>query len=73
MLFLVRTMSNILDECTSAVSVDVEGLMYTHSKEIGITLITVSHRETLWQYHDYLMKLDGEGGWSFDKMPELSS
>jgi ATP-binding cassette subfamily D (ALD) long-chain fatty acid import protein len=32
----------ILDECTSAVSSDVEGLMYEHAKSIGITLITIS-------------------------------
>ena len=32
----------ILDECTSAVSIDVEGHLYTHMKSIGITLVTVS-------------------------------
>jgi ABC-type uncharacterized transport system fused permease/ATPase subunit len=46
----------ILDECTSAVSMDVEGHLYTYMKSQGITLITVSHRETLWKYHEYLLK-----------------
>lgn len=32
----------ILDECTSAVSSDVEGLMYEHAKSLGITLVTIS-------------------------------
>lgn len=32
----------VLDECTSAVSTDVEGLMYEHAKSLGITLITIS-------------------------------
>jgi hypothetical protein len=34
----------ILDECTSALSLDVEQKLYTHAKQLGITLLTVSHR-----------------------------
>ena len=58
----------ILDECTSAVSSDVEWQIYTQAKEMNITLITVSHRPTLWKYHDWLLKLDGEGGYTFQEM-----
>lgn len=60
----------ILDECTSAVSVDVEGHLYTYMKEQGITLITVSHRDTLWKFHDYLLKFKGDQQYEFGKMPE---
>lgn len=42
----------ILDECTSAVSVDVEGSMYDYCREVGITLFTVSHRRSLWKHHE---------------------
>lgn len=59
----------ILDECTSAVSIDVEGHLYTYMKEQGITLITVSHRETLWKYHEYLLKFKGDQQYEFGKMP----
>ena len=60
----------ILDECTSAVSVDVEGHLYTHMKAQGITLITCSHRDTLWKYHDYMLKFEGDKKYSFNPMPE---
>jgi ABC-type uncharacterized transport system fused permease/ATPase subunit len=59
----------ILDECTSAVSVDVEGHLYSYMKSVGITMITVSHRDTLWKYHDYLLRFFGDKEYSFTEMP----
>ncbi|KAG9397912.1 ATP-binding cassette sub- D member 3 [Aphanomyces cochlioides] len=58
----------ILDECMSAVSVDVEGLMYAYCKQQGITLFTVSHRHSLWKYHEYVLQFDGRGEYSFRKI-----
>jgi ATP-binding cassette subfamily D (ALD) protein 3 len=55
----------ILDECTSAVSVDVEGSMYRYCREVGITLFTVSHRRSLWKHHEYYLQMDGRGSVEF--------
>lgn len=65
-LFYHKPKFAILDECTSSVSLDIEAIMYNHSKELGITLITVSHRPTLWKYHDYLLRMNGEGDYTFE-------
>ncbi|KNC53822.1 ATP-binding cassette [Thecamonas trahens ATCC 50062] len=71
-LFYHRPQFAILDECTSAVSVDVEGFMYEHCRsELGITLFTVSHRKSLWKYHDYVLAFDGRGGYSFSAIADL--
>uniref|UniRef100_A0A8C0N904 ATP-binding cassette sub-family D member 3 n=1 Tax=Canis lupus familiaris TaxID=9615 RepID=A0A8C0N904_CANLF len=51
-LFYHKPQFAILDECTSAVSVDVEGYIYSHCRKVGITLFTVSHRKSLWKHHE---------------------
>ncbi|XP_046846152.1 ATP-binding cassette sub-family D member 3-like [Xenia sp. Carnegie-2017] len=67
-LFYHRPQFAILDECTSAVSVDVEGFIYSHCREIGITLFTVSHRKSLWKHHEFVLYMDGRGSYDFKKI-----
>lgn len=56
-----------LDECTSAISQDDEPYFYGLLQKAGVTLITVSHRETLRSLHRAVVQLDGEGGCSISE------
>lgn len=61
----------IIDEGTSAVSSDVEGLLYERCKERGITLITISTRASLKRYHTFNLTLGlGEDGsqWEWERI-----
>jgi len=58
----------ILDECTSAVPLQIERIMFEHATRRGITLLTVSHRSSLWQYHQMILQYDGQGGYVFTEL-----
>lgn len=55
----------VLDECTSAVSPEMEQFVYEHAQKIGISVLSVAHRPALWHFHNRLLKLDGKGGYYF--------
>ncbi|KAL7417460.1 ABC transporter transmembrane region 2-domain-containing protein [Mrakia frigida] len=55
----------ILDECTSGVTLEVEKKIYDHATKLGITMLTVSHRPSLWKYHSTILQYDGQGGYVF--------
>lgn len=57
----------VLDECTSAVSPEMEQKMYKTAQNLGISLISVCHRTSLWHFHNYLLKFDGKGNYQFGK------
>ncbi|KAH0549290.1 ATP-binding cassette sub-family D member 3 [Cotesia glomerata] len=64
-LFYHKPQFAILDECTSAVSVDVEDSMYSYCRQANISLFTVSHRRSLWKHHEYYLLMDGRGSYEF--------
>jgi ATP-binding cassette subfamily D (ALD) long-chain fatty acid import protein len=43
-------------------------IRYTHATKLGICLMTVSHRPSLWKYHNYILQYDGQGGYVFTKL-----
>lgn len=57
----------VLDECTSAVSPEMEQKMYKHAQDLGITVLSVCHRTTLWHFHTHLLSFDGKGNYKFGK------
>lgn len=63
----------VLDECTSAVSQEVESRIYLACRALGISLFTVSHKPGLARFHEYRLHLDGRGGWSWSDIAATSS
>ena len=55
-----------IDECTSAVSVDVERRLYKAAIDMGITSITISQRLALTEFHENELRLGEltDAGWS---------
>lgn len=55
----------VLDECTSSISSDLERECYRIATEdLKITVISVCHRTTLWEFHSKILKFkrpEGEG------------
>ncbi|CAC9517809.1 ABCD2 / ATP-binding cassette protein subfamily D [Leishmania donovani] len=67
-LFFHRPRFAILDECSSLVDLDVERQMYDRCVELGITVITIAHRRSVWQYHNWILYFDGSGGYMFSPL-----
>lgn len=62
-LFLRKPKFAFLDEATSALDEENQVALYTMIKESGIGFISVGHRMTLLQHHDWLLQLDRSGSW----------
>ncbi|KXL48824.1 hypothetical protein M433DRAFT_376529 [Acidomyces richmondensis BFW] len=67
-LFYHRPKYAILDECTASLTPEIEKLIYDQAKRLGITIMSVSHRRSLWRYHGWILQFDGQGGYVFTKL-----
>ena len=55
----------ILDECTSAVTREMEQRLYSYCTTNGISYITIAHRPALQAYHHRVLAIgDGECGFT---------
>ncbi|WP_414544085.1 ABC transporter ATP-binding protein/permease [Nostoc sp. CCY0012] len=62
----------ILDEATSALDLANEKSLYQQLKAKQTTLISVGHRPSLLQYHEYVLELDGTSSWRLLPMEEYT-
>ena len=62
----------VLDEASAAVSGDIEAELLLACHRRGITMISISHRKHLRQFHTAVLTIhgDGEGGWSMEDISD---
>jgi vitamin B12/bleomycin/antimicrobial peptide transport system ATP-binding/permease protein len=53
----------ILDEATSALDLKNEGHLYQQLQHTKTTFISVGHRESLFNYHQWVLELSGDSSW----------
>jgi vitamin B12/bleomycin/antimicrobial peptide transport system ATP-binding/permease protein len=64
-LLLSKTRYAILDEATSALDAENERNLYQQLKDSGITFLSVGHRESLNEHHQFTLDFAGDQTWVF--------
>ncbi|UKO95766.1 ABC transporter ATP-binding protein/permease [Nostoc sp. UHCC 0870] len=62
-LLVTRPSFTILDEATSALDLTNEGNLYQQLQEAKTTFISVGHRESLFNYHQWVLELAQDSSW----------
>jgi putative ATP-binding cassette transporter len=62
-LLVTRPSFTILDEATSALDLTNECNLYQQLKETNTTFISVGHRESLFDYHQWVLELSQDSSW----------
>lgn len=57
-----------LDEITSSIDRKTEMKMYNYLMENNLTLVSIAHRETLRQYHQFELQLLGNGTYTLENI-----
>jgi vitamin B12/bleomycin/antimicrobial peptide transport system ATP-binding/permease protein len=62
-LFINRPGFAVLDEATSALDTENEAMLYRKLQELDIHYISVGHRSSILNYHNYVLELRGQDQW----------
>jgi vitamin B12/bleomycin/antimicrobial peptide transport system ATP-binding/permease protein len=62
-LLVTRPSFTILDEATSALDLNNEGSLYQQLQSTKTTFISVGHRESLFDYHQWVLELAQDSSW----------
>lgn len=62
-LLITHPSFTILDEATSALDLNNEGNLYQQLQSTKTTFISVGHRESLFNYHQWVLELSEESHW----------
>lgn len=57
----------VLDEATSSMDEETEEYLYRTLIDLGVTVISISHRSNIIELHDTLVRLDGQGGYTIEE------
>ncbi|MHC5820227.1 MAG: ABC transporter ATP-binding protein/permease [Nostoc sp.] len=69
-LLITHPSFTILDEATSALDLNNEGNLYQQLQSTKTTFISVGHRESLFNYHQWVLELSQESSWQLVSMPD---
>lgn len=67
-LYFHKPRFGILDECTSAISVEMEHRIFEQCDKIGITMLTIAHNDALRRHHKQVLTFLGAGKWRLDRI-----
>jgi putative ATP-binding cassette transporter len=69
-LLITHPSFTILDEATSALDLKNEGNLYQQLQETKTTFISVGHRESLFDYHQWVLELSQDSSWQLIKVQD---
>ena len=69
-LFITRPTFTILDEATSALDLPNEASLYQQLQKTETTFISVGHRESLFNYHQWVLELTENSHWQLSTVAD---